>query len=158
MKMELNSLGTAREDTHGTPSKSRGKMHSLPFFVLSFVPYSQPTPSPNPIRRPFPSFFHRNLPPPTPTPTSILPPRSPPRRSSRFGIRLRTRVECLRLAHVASSVQPFPLCQPAFSRPPFTLSDGWCKWARDAESCSFSSKYSPVEYIYMYIPVVYAFS
>lgn len=36
--MELNSLGAAREDTHGTPEKLRGKMYSFFcfFFLLSF--------------------------------------------------------------------------------------------------------------------------
>lgn len=135
--MELNSLGTAREDTHGTPGKSRGKMHSLSFFVLPSAPYTGPTPSAARSQT-FPSSFHRNL-----------RPRPAIRRSSRFGIRLRTRVECLRLARAASHL-------PASFRP----YDGWCKWARDAESCSFSSKYSPGKYIYMYLYIyfVYAFS
>lgn len=39
--MELNSLGAAREDTHGTPEKLRGKMYS--FFCFFFFPSPSPS-------------------------------------------------------------------------------------------------------------------
>lgn len=40
MKMELNSLGAAREDTHGTPEKLRGKMYSFFFCFSLFLSFT----------------------------------------------------------------------------------------------------------------------
>lgn len=56
--MELNSLGAAREDTHGTPEKLRGKMYSFfCFFFLSFSFSLSFTLVPRACHSPTPSAF-----------------------------------------------------------------------------------------------------
>lgn len=58
--MELNSLGAAREDTHGTPEKLRGKMYSFFcffFLLLSFSFSFSFTLVPRACHSPTPSAF-----------------------------------------------------------------------------------------------------
>lgn len=150
MKMELNSLGAAREDTHGTPEKLRGKMYSF-FFFFVFLFFSPSLLFPElATRQPRLLGFLANSVPSSPPSHGNHPlPRRPfqllelVRRYS-SGYATTTRTATFLIPLLSASPAPPPPTNPSFR----------CKWPFYVDSCSFSRANMPWQmYIYMCVCV-----
>lgn len=143
--MELNSLGAAREDTHGTPEKLRGKMYSFfCFFFLSFsfslsftlVPRACHSPTLSAFSAtslPFHSYGNH------PRTLSLL------AHFSFWNSSAATRVATRRQRGLRRFLSPCSL--PSSSTNPSFR----CKWPFYVDSCSFSWANMPWQmYIYIY--------
>lgn len=120
--MELNSLGAAREDTHGTPEKLRGKMYSFFcfFFLLSFsfsftlVPRACHSPTPS-------AFSATSLPFSTLKETILAPSPSPLAHFSFWNSSAATRVATRRQRGLRRFLSPCSLPPPPPPQPFFSV-------------------------------------